>query len=126
MGNLSAVSRRLAPSSIYPKPGPEPKETDGTSRITPLIPIPDGLREQDQGENRHPTNAPASDESEHGFWNAPPRYSVAGLSLMPATPWASPPRWRVWSARLLFSAILCVVVGLLGIEAISLVRGALA
>jgi hypothetical protein len=89
------------------------------------MPIPDWLREQDDSENRHPAHELESDESEHGFWNAPPRYSVAGLSLMPATFVASPPRWRVWSARLLFGAILCVVVGLLGLEATPLVRGAL-
>jgi hypothetical protein len=125
MGNLSAASRQLGPSS-YPEQGPEPEERAGTSRITPVMPIPDWLREQEQSENRHPTPEPESDETEHGFWNAPPRYSVAGPSLMPATPLPSPPRWRVWSARLLFSAILCAVVGLLGVEASSLDRGALA
>ena len=126
MGNLSAVSRQLVPSSAYPKPGPEPDERDGTSRITPVMPILDWLREQEQGENRHPAYEPEPDETEHSFWNTPPRYSVVGLSLIPATPLPSPPRWRIWSARLLFGAILCAVVGLLGIEASSLVRGALA
>jgi hypothetical protein len=124
MGNLSAVSRQLVPTSAHPKPSPEPEERDGTSRITPVMPIPDWLREQDQSENRHPAHEPEPDETEHSFWNAPPRYSVAGLSLIPATPLASPPRWRIWCARLLFSAILCAVVGLLGIETSSLLQGA--
>src|SRR5882724_10622009 len=124
MGNLSAVSRQLGPSSVYPKPGPKPEERDGASRITPVMPIPDWLREQDESENRHPANELSSDETEHGFWNGPSRYSVAGLSLIPRTLLASPPRWRVWSARLLFGAVLCAVVGLLGIEAVSLVRSA--
>jgi hypothetical protein len=126
MGTLSAVSGELGPLSVDPKPGLEPEERDGASRITPVMPIPEWLREPDECENRHPTNEPDSDESEHSFWNTPPRYSVAGLSLAPARLFASSPRWRLWSARVLFSAILCVVVALLGIETVSLVRGALA
>jgi hypothetical protein len=83
------------------------------------MPIPEWLRELDERE-RPPSDNPAGDDGELGFWNAPPRYSVTSLSLAPP----APPRMRVWNARLLFGAILCAVVTLLGVEASSFLRGA--
>ncbi|HEX3854043.1 MAG TPA: hypothetical protein VHW01_23930 [Polyangiaceae bacterium] len=97
---------------------PEQPEGDGSSRVTPVMPIPDLIRERDEGESLA-VGDPASDESERGFWNAPPRYSVTGLSLIPAAVLPPPPRIRVWSARLLFGAVLCAVVALLGFETAS-------
>lgn len=127
MGNRSAMSREFRPASAYPpdrpnrEPSAEQQEEDKASRITPVMPIPDWLREIDE---RNPSGQPETAlEEEHGFWNAPPRYSVTGLSLMPdpiVVP--APPRVRVWSARVLFSAILCAVVMLLGVEASSVVH----
>jgi hypothetical protein len=131
MGNLSAVSRELGPSTtpctLKPEPdlGPEQPENDATSRITPVMPIPEWLREHDDRESPI-VGDPASDESEHGFWNAPPRYSVTSFSLPPVPVVSAPPRIRVWSARLLFGAVLCAVVALLGFEATSWVHSAAA
>ena len=88
MGNLSAVSRELGssttPRTVRPEPEPRPEqpENDATSRITPVMPIPDWLREHDERESPI-VGDPASDESERGFWNAPPRYSVTSFSLPP-------------------------------------------
>ena len=136
MGNLSAMSRQLEPSNDFPnaqsdrEPSAQPPEHDGSARITPVMPLPDWLREIDE-RNSTPLCDPeaAIEDTEHGFWNAPPRYSVTsvtGLSLIPAPVVPAPPRLRVWSARALFSAILCLVVMLLGVEASSLVHSAVA
>jgi hypothetical protein len=130
------MSRQLGPSSAFPngqpnqEPSAQPPERDGSARITPVMPIPEWLREIDE-RNPSPLGDPeaAIEDTEHGFWNAPPRYSVTsvtGLSLIPAPVVPAPPRLRVWSARALFSAILCVVVMLLGVEASSLMHGAVA
>ena len=127
MGNLSAVMRRssesdpdLGHSDQRPILG-APAEAE--SRVTPVMPIPDWLRELDEKEARAPHDA-HSEETEHQFWDAPPRYSrTSVLSLAPAARRA-PSRWRVWSARLLFGTIFCAVVALLGFETTSVVRGA--
>jgi hypothetical protein len=131
MGNLSAVSRELGPATTprqvrpEPDPRPEPSEEDGSARITPVVPVSDWLRERDERESPA-VGDPASEESECGFWNAPPRYSVTNLSLMPAAALPAPPRTRVWSARLLFGAVLCAVVTLLGFETTTWVHNAAA
>jgi hypothetical protein len=125
MGNLNAVMRRsesdpdLGGSDQRPILG-APAEPE--SRVTPVMPIPDWLREIDEQEARaHDTH---SEETEHQFWDAPPRYSrTSVLSLAPAA-LRAPSRWRVWGARLLFGTIFCAVVGLLGFETTSVVRGA--
>jgi hypothetical protein len=130
MGNLSAVSRELGlsttPRTVKPEPdpGPEQQENDATSRITPVMPIPDWLPERDR--ESPVVGDLASDESEHGFWNAPPRYSVTSFSLPPVAVVSAPARIRVWSARLLFGAVLCAIVALLGFETTSWVHSAAA
>jgi hypothetical protein len=86
------------------------------------MPIPDWFRELDEKEERAPHDA-HSEETEHQFWDAPPRYSrTSVLSLAPAA-LRAPSRWRVWGARLLFGTIFCTVVALLGFETMSTVRG---
>jgi len=101
----------------------DPDEVDRSNRITPIMPIPEWLREIDEREPPR-GDEPAPDDGELGFWNAPPRYSVTSFSLAPPALAPAPPRIRVWNARLLFGAILCAVVTLLGVEASSFVRGA--
>jgi hypothetical protein len=86
---------------------------------------PEWPQARDEGEN--PTAVdPAADESENGFWSAPPRYSVVNLSFPPADAIPAPPPIRVWGARLLFGAVLCTVVTLLVFETTSWLHGATA
>lgn len=124
------MSRRFGPSGIYPSsrpegnPSQEPEQREGADRITPVMPIPEWLRDTDEREPAQ-VGDPAAEDTELGFWNAPPRYSVIGPSLPPAVLVSSPSRVRVWSARVLFSAVLCAVVTLLGVEASSLLHGAI-
>jgi len=91
------------------------------SRVTPVMPVPNWLRALDENEPPRDMSTTPSDADESVFWDTPPRYSVTNLaSLAPAPLVRAPSPWRIWSARLLFAIISCVIVVLLGFELRSL------
>jgi len=95
----------------------------GQSRVTPVMPVPEWLR--DLGTDPDPSDSVQDDGEESEFWNTPPRYSLTNVaSIVPAPRLRAPSRWHVWSARMLFATISCAVVALLVLELRSLSGGA--
>jgi hypothetical protein len=129
MGKISAALRRQEESDLEvtgrrDRQAPLGDRADGQTRVTPVMPIPDWLRERDHEDQALHTPRGAHPEvDEHEFWDTPPRYSLTNLpSLAPVALRPVPSRWRIWTAQSLFGAILCVVVALLGLEILSLTR----
>ena len=95
----------------------------GQSRVTPVMPVPEWLR--DLATEPDPSDSAQDDAEESQFWNTPPRYSLTNVaSIAPAPRMRAPSRWHVWSARVLFATISCAVVALLVLELKSLSGGA--
>lgn len=91
----------------------------GQSRVTPVMPVPEWLR--DLATDPDPSDSAQDDGEESQFWNTPPRYSLTNIaSLAPAPRTRARSRWHVWSARVLFATISCAVVALLVLELRSL------
>jgi hypothetical protein len=91
----------------------------GQSRVTPIVPVPEWLR--DLAAEPATSDSAQDDGEESQFWNTPPRYSLTDVaSIAPAPRMRAPSRWHVWSARVLFATIACAVVMLLVLELRSL------
>ncbi|HTA93561.1 MAG TPA: hypothetical protein VK745_28480 [Polyangiaceae bacterium] len=128
MGSFGGALRELDETDSDPSDGKapvlEPPPPEGDGRVTPVMPIPDWLRELDE-QATGPARREPPEDTEDRFWNEAPRYSVVNFpSLMPLAPPPVPSRLRVWGARLVFCTVFCAVVALLGFETASLLRSA--
>jgi hypothetical protein len=97
---------------------------DPSSRVTPLVPVPEWHHIEDDRQSEPPALTP-SDTAEQTFWETPPRYSQttsASFAPPPAAAPAAPSPWRTLAARGLFAMIFCAAVLLLGFEIKALVQ----